>query len=116
MKANIVGKDNSLNCSVHPQLGMQFFTNITTYMKVMKTTLRSLAVGMKDELAELDQSAFYELLLYSSVMVIVLLGCSLLGAWYAIKIQLILTRVHTFAAKMSKKTAELADEKKKTDR
>ena len=53
---------------------------------------------------------------HSTVMVLVFVGCVFLGTWYSLRIHSIVSKMHSFAKKMSDKTDELSEEKKKTDR
>ncbi len=71
---------------------------------------------IEDMLIQIEHKARNNMIVYCMIVIVFIGSCAVLGTWYAVSMFKMTGRMHAFANKISEKTAELKEEKKKTEK
>ena len=92
-----------------------WFKSLTVYLTDLKFIRTTLNNDLLAVLARTSSETTQAILIYSSLMIVVSTSSCMLSIWYATSIYKILKKVGDFATNASRKSKELAMEKKRTE-
>lgn len=93
-----------------------WWDDTTTYINVILSILREDITQLSYLISLALQRTESDLAIYSTVMVLVVVGSAMLSTYYIISINRMTGKISNYAKSMSSKTRELSQEKKKTER
>ncbi len=122
LNEQVIGSENYYNICLTNIDELKFnnskvwFNDLTELIVLLKGIRDEITTEINMELKALIKSTDIEVIVYSVIMVIVTIGCTILSIWYSAHIYTMTHKIATFASSISQKTKEVACEKKKTDK
>ncbi|XP_071502691.1 uncharacterized protein [Diadema antillarum] len=93
-----------------------WFGNITIFIEELASVLSDTSSMIQTLNKKVQQNALTTVIIYAVVVSIIVLTCFSLGTWFVFQTNNLLSLVGSHAKKLSEKTKELAEEKKRADR
>ncbi len=98
------------------QEGVYWFANITEFTFHYTYSMNFISDAIQKKLKEVSSDSRWFMVVYCGIAVLVIGGCMFMGIWYAIRIIRMTRKIQKYASKISEKTSELNEEKKRTEK